>query len=56
MYKNDFSLLWKSHGVNFNTAIEELKLNFKLFDNYKSDERVKSFIKYVYKPKKFNLN
>ena len=53
MYKNRFCLIWKSHGVSFNKAIEELKLNVKVVDNVISDKHVGSFIKNQYEPEKF---
>ena len=52
MYKNYFCLIWKSNGISFNKAIEELKINFKVVDNVTSGKHVESFIKYEYKPKK----
>ena len=33
MYKDHFCLIWKSNGISFNKAIEELKLNFKVVEN-----------------------
>ena len=56
MHKNHFCLVCKSQGVSFNKAIEELKLNFKVVDIVISDKHVKSFIKYEYNHKKYNLN
>ena len=56
IYKNHFCLIWKSNGISFSQAIEELKNNFKVVDNVISDKHVKSFIKYDYKPKKSNLH
>ena len=53
VHKNHFCLLWKSNGISFNQVIEnELKPNFKLVDNVKSNKQVKSFIKFEYNPKK----
>ena len=50
---NNFCLTYKSNGSSFNKAIEdELKPNFKVVDTVISDKRVKSLIKYEYKPKK----
>ena len=49
---NHFCLIWRSNGFSFSQAIEELKNNFKDFDNVKSDKHVNSFIKYEHKPKK----
>ena len=53
MYKNLFHLNWKCQGVSFNKATEELKIDFKIVDNVISDKHVKTFVKYEYKPKKF---
>ena len=52
VYKNIFCLLWKSHGVGFNKAIEELNIFFKVIDDVISHKNVKSFIKNEYKPNK----
>ena len=38
-----FCLIWKSDGISFQQAIKELKDNFKVVDNVKSDEHVKIF-------------
>ena len=51
-YDNHFCLIWKSQGVSFNQAITELKNNFKIVDNYITEENVNSQFKYEYKPKK----
>ena len=48
-----FCLIWKSYGVSFDRAIKDLKDNFRIVDNVISDKHVKSYIKYEYKPKKF---
>ena len=55
LYINHFCLIWKSEGVSFIRAIKELKDNFKMVDNYITEEKVKSQFEYVYKPKKLNL-
>ena len=52
IHNNHFCLIWKSVGVNFDKAIQELKDNFKVVDNVISDKLVKICIKYEYKPKK----
>ena len=52
LYNNHFCLIWKTHGVNFNQAITELKDNFKIVDNSISEENVNSHFEYIYKPKK----
>ena len=48
---NHFCLIWKSEGVSFNQAIKELKDNFKMVDNFLT-ENVKSHFKYEFTPKK----
>ena len=52
LYNNHFCLIWKSQGVSFNQAIQELKNNFKLVDNYITEENVNSHFKYEFIPKK----
>ena len=52
LYNNHFCLIWRSHGVSFNQAVTELKNNFKMVDNYITEENVKSHFKYEDKPKK----
>ena len=52
LYNNHFCLIWKSQGVSFNQAITELKHNFKLVDNYITEENVNSHFKYEFTPKK----
>ena len=52
IYINHFCLIWKSNGISFNQAIEDLKLNFKFVDIVLSDKHVKRFVKYEYDPKK----
>ena len=52
LYNNHFCLIWKSRGVSFNQAVQELKNNFKIVDNYITEENVKSHFKYEFIPKK----
>ena len=52
LYNNHFCLIWKSQGVSFNQAINELKKNFKIVDNYITEENVTSHFKYEFVPKK----
>ena len=52
LYNNQFCLIWKSHGVSFNQAINEIKDNFKKVDNYITEENVNSHFKYEIIPKK----
>ena len=51
-YNNHFCLIWKRRGVSFNQAITEIKDNFKIADNYITDENVNSLFIYEYEPKK----
>ena len=50
LYNNHFCLIWKSEGVSFNQAIKELEHNFKIVDNYITNEKVKSYFEYKYQP------
>ena len=52
LYNNHFCLIWKSEGVSFSQVIKELKDNFKIVDNYITEENVKSQFKYIYKTTK----
>ena len=52
LYNNHFCLIWKSQSVSFNLAINEVKANFKIVDNYITDENVNSHFKYEFIPKK----
>ena len=52
LYNNHFCLIRKSQGVSFNQAIQELKANFKMVDNYITEENVTSHFKYEFIPKK----
>ena len=52
LYNNHFCLIWKSQGFNFKDAIDELKSNFKIVDNYITEENVNSHFKYEFIPKK----
>ena len=52
LYNNHFCLIWKSRGVSFNQTIQELKANFKIIDNYITEENVTSQYKYEFTPKK----
>ena len=51
LYNFHFCLIWKSQGVSFNQAIQELKDNFKIVDNYITEENVNSHFKYEFIPK-----
>ena len=52
LYNDHFCLIWKSQGVSFNQAIQELKDNFKMVDNFIPEENVTSHFKYEFIPKK----
>ena len=54
LFNNHFCLIWKSEGVNFEQAIKELKDNFKIVDNYITEENVTSHFKYEFIPKKID--
>ena len=51
-HKNHFCLTSKSQNVKFQRATDEVKPNFNIFDDYISDEHVKTFIKNEHLPKK----
>ena len=55
-YNICFCLLWKSQGVVVNQAIQELKNNFKIVDNYITEENVKYYYIYEYKPNKIEFH
>ena len=52
LYKNHFCLIWKSRGVSFKQAIKELHDNFKIVNNFITEENVNSQFKYEFIPKK----
>ena len=51
LFSNHFCLIWKSEGKNFKDAIQEIKDNFKIVDNYITEENVNSHFKYEFIPK-----
>ena len=51
-FNNHFCLIWKSEGGVFNQAIQELKDNFKVVDNFVTAENVNSHFTYEFTPKK----
>ena len=51
LHNNYFCLFWKSEEVSFNQAVKELIDNFKIVDNFITEENVKSHFEYIYKPK-----
>ena len=48
LYKKHFCLIWKSEGVSFNQTVRDLKDNFKIVDNYITEENLNSHFKYIY--------
>ena len=52
LHNNHLYSIWKSGGVSFNQAIREMKDNFKIVDNFITEENVKSYFKYEFIPKK----
>ena len=52
LYNNHFCLTRKSKGVSFNQAVQELKNNFKIVDNYITEQNVISHFKNEIIPKK----
>ena len=52
LYNNHFCLIWISERVSFNQAIKELKDNFKMVDNFITEENVNSHFKKEFSPKK----
>ena len=46
LFSNHFCSIWKSERVSFNRAIKELKNNFKIVDNYITEQNVNSHLKY----------
>ena len=54
LYNNHFCVIWKNENVSFKDAVKELKDNFKIVDNYITEENVNSHFKYEYIPKKIN--
>ena len=51
LQNNHSFLIWKSEKVSFNQAIKELKDNFKIVDNFITEENVSSHFKYEFIPK-----
>ena len=44
-------MIWKSEGISFKDAIRESEENFKIVDNYITEENVNSYFKYEFIPK-----
>ena len=51
LHINHFCLIWQTENVSFNQAINELKANFKIVNNYITEENVNSHFKYEFIPK-----
>ena len=54
LYNNHICLIWKSQGKNFKDAVQGLKDNFKIVDNYITEENVNAYFKFEYIPKKID--
>ena len=52
LFNIHFYLIWKSEGISFHQANEELKDDFKIVDNYKTEENVKSYFENIYQTEK----
>ena len=52
LHNNHFCLIWKSEGISFNQTIRELKDNFKIVNNYITEENVGRRFKYEIIPNK----
>ena len=52
LQNNHLCLIWKSEGVSSSQAFKELKDNFKIYDNFITEENVNSHFKYEFIPKK----
>ena len=54
LHNNHFCLTWKSEKNSFNQAIKELKDNFKIIDNFITEENVNSHFKHEFITKKID--
>ena len=52
LYNNHFCVIWKSEKVSFKQAIKKLDENFKIVNNYVTEENFNSHFKYEFMPKK----
>ena len=52
LYNIPFCFIWKSQGVSFIQATQELKTNFKMIDNYKIEQNFNCHFKYELIPNK----
>ena len=55
LYNIHFCLIWKSEGIAFNIAIDELKATFIIVDNFIIEENVIPYSKYDFSPKKLKF-
>ena len=55
IHNNHFCLVWKPENLNSNKANNELKDNFKIVDNYVTEQNVKSHFENKYTPKKLEI-
>ena len=51
-YNNHFCVTLEISSLSFNQAVQELKHNFKIVENYITNENVNSHFKYEFIPKK----
>ena len=51
-----FCSIWKSNGINFNKAVQDMKLNFIFLDTVISDKHVKVLLNMNMVLKKSNLH
>ena len=54
LFNNHFCVIWKSENVSFKQAIREVEENFKIVDNYITEENVNSHFQYEFIPKKID--
>ena len=54
LYNNHFCLICKSENVSFNQAIKQVKDNFKIVDDFITEENVNSHFNYEFIPKKID--
>ena len=54
LFNNHFCVIWKSGGVSLKQASKEAKDNFKMVDNYITEENVNSHFKHEFIPKKID--
>ena len=52
LHSNHFCLIWKSEGINFNNAVEELKGKIEIVEKYINIDIINGYIENLYTPKK----